>query len=138
MQTHVEFRSETFPPYEGEEEQINPGLWGKRLAEYLCENLSNKGVSVGSIFAEDWGWIVPITGKPFNMWVGCGNYQEYPDDGFLVFIEPSRPVIKKWFKKIDVSADITELADRLDAILRDDPAIRDIRWWTDDEVSGKR
>lgn len=95
-------------------------------------------MSVGSIFAEDWGWIVPITGKPFNMWVGCGNYQEYPDDGFLVFIEPSRPVIKKWFKKIDVSADITELADRLDAILRDDPAIRDIRWWTDDEVSGKR
>jgi hypothetical protein len=34
IRTHVEFRSNKFPPYEGEEEQINPGLWGKRLAEY--------------------------------------------------------------------------------------------------------
>jgi hypothetical protein len=33
MKTQVEFRSSKFPPYEGEEEQINPGLWGKRLAE---------------------------------------------------------------------------------------------------------
>ena len=33
MKTQVEFRSDKFPPYEGEEEQINPGLWGKRLAE---------------------------------------------------------------------------------------------------------
>lgn len=26
MQTHVEFRAKKFPAYEGEEEQINPGL----------------------------------------------------------------------------------------------------------------
>ena len=40
MKTQIEFRSTKVPPYEGEEEQINPGLWGKRLAEYLVENLS--------------------------------------------------------------------------------------------------
>ena len=33
MKTQVEFRSSKFTPYEGEQEQINPGLWGKRLAE---------------------------------------------------------------------------------------------------------
>ncbi len=33
MKTQVEFRSSKFPPYDGEHEQINPGLWGKRLAE---------------------------------------------------------------------------------------------------------
>ena len=32
MKTQVEFRSKKSPPYDGEEEQINPGLWGKRLA----------------------------------------------------------------------------------------------------------
>jgi len=37
MKTQVEFRSSKFPPYEGEQEQINPGLWGKRLAEYLVQ-----------------------------------------------------------------------------------------------------
>lgn len=39
MKTQVAFRSQNFPPYDGEEEQINPGLWGKRLAEYLVERL---------------------------------------------------------------------------------------------------
>jgi hypothetical protein len=39
MKTQVTFRSNKFPPYDGEEEQINPGLWGKRLAEYFVEKL---------------------------------------------------------------------------------------------------
>jgi hypothetical protein len=43
MKTQFEFRSSKFPPYEGEEEQINPGLWGKRLAEYLVKKLAEKG-----------------------------------------------------------------------------------------------
>lgn len=42
MKTQVEFRSFKFPPYEGEEYQINPGLWGKRLAEYLVQRLAEK------------------------------------------------------------------------------------------------
>ncbi len=37
MLTHMEFRSDRFPPYEGEEQQVNPGLWGKRLAEFPSE-----------------------------------------------------------------------------------------------------
>ncbi len=39
MNTQVTFRSNKFPPYDGEQEQINPGLWGKRLAEYFVEML---------------------------------------------------------------------------------------------------
>lgn len=35
MKTHVEFRSDQFPPYEGEENETNPGVYGKRLAEFL-------------------------------------------------------------------------------------------------------
>jgi len=38
-----EFGSSKFPPYDGEEEQINPGLWGKRLAEYLVQKLAERG-----------------------------------------------------------------------------------------------
>ena len=43
MKTQVEFRSSKFPAYEGEQEQINPGLCGKRLAEYFVRKLSEKG-----------------------------------------------------------------------------------------------
>ena len=38
MKTQVEFRSSKFPLYEGEQEQINHGPWGKRLAEYSMGN----------------------------------------------------------------------------------------------------
>jgi hypothetical protein len=43
MKTQVEFRSSKFPPYEEEQEQINPGLWGKRLAELLRAETIRKG-----------------------------------------------------------------------------------------------
>ena len=33
MLTQVTFRSNNFPPYDDEEEQINSGLWGKRLRD---------------------------------------------------------------------------------------------------------
>ena len=53
MKTQVEFRSSKFSPYEGEQQQINPGLWGKRLADYLVQNLSEKGIKTEEIIAEE-------------------------------------------------------------------------------------
>ena len=43
MKTHVEFRSDMFPQYEGEEDEINPGRYGKRVAEFLVRGLKEKG-----------------------------------------------------------------------------------------------
>jgi hypothetical protein len=55
MKTQVTFRSSKFPPYEGEEGQINPGLWGKRLAEYFVGKLKGMGIETEEIIPEDWG-----------------------------------------------------------------------------------
>jgi hypothetical protein len=133
MRTHVEFRSGKFPPYPGEEAEVNPGLWGKRLAEYLCTQLRARGVMLGEIYAEDWGWEVPVQNDAFPMWIGCGRYQEYPD-GYLVFIEPSRPTVRKGlFRRIDTTADVERVAGILDGILRSDSEIREVRWWSENE-----
>jgi hypothetical protein len=104
MNTHVEFRSNAFPPYDGEEDQINPGRYGKRLAEFLIRGLKEKGLEPLDPIAEDWGWVIPIKDERFNLWIGCGNYDEYPD-GFLCFIEPHRPVIRPcpFLWKVDTS-----------------------------------
>ena len=56
LKTQVEFRSSKFPPYEGEQERINPGLWGKRLAEYLVQKLSDRGIKTEENIAGDWGY----------------------------------------------------------------------------------
>jgi hypothetical protein len=135
METHVEFRSDRFPPYEGEEDDINPGRYGKRLAEFLQSGLNGRGFVAGSPIAEDWGWIVPIENREFAMSIGCGNYDEYPEDGFLCFIEPHAPTIRKWFRKIDTSARVSELRNAIDTVLAAEPGVRDKRWWTYDEFN---
>lgn len=71
------FVHDRFPPYDGEEEQINPGLWGKRLAEFLRDNLGKEGFGTEEPIAEDWGWMVPVANEQFRLWIGCGHYQEY-------------------------------------------------------------
>ena len=61
MKTQVEFRSAKFPPYEGEEEQINPGLWGKRLAEYLVQEAIREGNQDGGDHRGGLGMVHPHT-----------------------------------------------------------------------------
>ena len=127
MKTHVEFRSAKFPAYEGEEEQINPGLWGKRLAEYLVRKLSERCIATEEIISEDWGWYVPVRNEGFRLAICCGH-QNGDDDEFLCFTDPSTPIVKKLFKKIDATAQLTRLTEALQQILASDPEIRDIVW----------
>jgi hypothetical protein len=133
MRTHVEFRSDAFPAQAGEDEQINPGRWGKALADYLRAQLDEAGLVGGAPIAEDWGWLVPIVNDDFPLWVGCGNYEEYPD-GFLCFIQPSKPKIRKLFRSIDTTERLAKVADAIDAALRTHWHVRELRWWSDDEA----
>jgi len=132
MKTHVEFRSDKFPPYEGEGDEINPDLWGRRLGEYLKEKLIGYGIETGDLIAEDWGWCLPVKNKTFSMWIGCGHYQEYPN-GYLCFVEPSKPTIRRLFKKIDTTVQVGRVVEALGKILESDREITDLRWWDEDE-----
>ena len=137
MKTHVEFRSNAFPPYADEENEINPGRYGKRLAEYLFVGLNEKGFEPLTPFSEDWGFVVPIKNDGFRLWVGCGNYDEYPDDGFLCFIEPHQPTIRRFgfLWQIDTSSKIKALQEAIDQILSQNPEVRDKKWWTYEEFN---
>ena len=131
MKTHVEFRSNAFPPYDGEEDEINPGRYGKRVAEFLVGGLKQKGFEPLPPIAEDWGWVVPIKNDGFSLWIGCGNYDEYPDDGFVCFIEPHQPKLRRWLLwTVDTSAKITALHEAIDQLLSANPAVREKKWWT--------
>lgn len=127
MKTQVEFRSNKFPPYPGEEAQINPGLWGKRLAEYLVQKLGEKGIETEGMIAEDWGWYVPVKNEGFRLAICCGH-QDGAADEFLCFTDPSTPIVKKLFKKIDATAQLTRLTEALQQILGSDPEIKDVVW----------
>ncbi|HYX68725.1 MAG TPA: hypothetical protein VE825_06305 [Terriglobales bacterium] len=134
MLTHVEFRSDRFPAYGDEERQTNPGIWGKGLAEFLRDKLRGEGFHTGEPIAEDWGWVVPVANETFRLWIGCGHYQEYPD-GFLCFIEPHKPFVRRLFRKIDTRERVASLQRAMDKILAEQPGIRDKRWWTYEEFN---
>src|SRR5690242_13410594 len=116
MKTQVEFRSHKFPPYEGEEEKINPGLWGKRLAEYLVQRLAEHGIKAGEMIAEDWGWFVPLEIDGARLALCCGH-QDGDDDEFLVFTDPSAPIVRRLFKTIDITAQLGKLIEAMQHIL---------------------
>jgi hypothetical protein len=134
MLTYVEFRSDKFPAYKGEEEQINPDLWGKRLAEFLCDKLLAKGFKTEEPLAEDWGRRIDVVNEAFSLWIGCGHYQEYPD-GYLCFIEPHTHYVHRLFRKINTQERIASLQQALDKILVETDGVRAKRWWTHEEFN---
>lgn len=132
MLTYVEFRSTAFPAYDGESYEINPGRFGKRLAEYLSAELQASGERVGVLVAEDWGWVIPIENPEFKLWVGVGNYEEHPD-GFLCFIEPHTEHIWRFWKRIPTRERIAVLQQRMAAALEKHSEIREVMWQTHEE-----
>jgi hypothetical protein len=133
MKTWVEFRSGKFPACDGEEEEINPGLWGKRLAEYIEQKLNAMGIETEGIDGEDWGYIVWVKNEEFKLQICCGH-QNGDDDEFLCFIKPNESVIQKLFKKIDTREQVGRLSAALEKIFSSDPEIREIRWQDEEAV----
>ena len=67
MRTHLEFHSTEFAAYPGEEEEINPGRFGKRLAEFLVAELPRTGFEIDNVNAEDWGWRIDLKHDAFPL-----------------------------------------------------------------------
>ena len=136
MMTHVEFRSDAFPAYEGEEDEINPGIYGKRLAEFLVRGLKEKGFRTENPIPEDWGWVIKIENDDFPLWIGCANYEKYPN-GFLCFIEPHAATIRKFFffGTIDTTERVEAVHKALEEILTAETSITGKRWWSYEEFN---
>lgn len=58
----------------------------------------------------------------------CCGHQYGDDDQFLCFTEPAMPIVKKLFKKIDATAQLTRLTEAIQQILSSDPDIKGIAW----------
>jgi hypothetical protein len=128
MRTHLEFRSSAFPALPGEEEAVNPGRHGRRLADLLAAKLPGHGFEVIRLGCEDWGWRIDLRNDLFPLWIGCGNYEEY-EDGFLCFIEPSKPFVRRWLKRVETAGTVESLATALENIVETSGEARDLRWW---------
>jgi hypothetical protein len=134
MLTYVEFRSDLFPAEPDEAGTAGPGVYGRSLAMFLAGELRGEGFVCGQPFLGDWGWCIPIENDGFKLWIGCGHYPEHPD-GFLCFIEPHTPIIRKLFARLDTRPRVEALQQAMDTVLSGHPLIRDKRWRTHAEFN---
>lgn len=134
MRTHIQFTSSSFPGLASEEEEINPGVFGKRLADYLASALPALGLVVECVDYEDWGWRIDLRNEAFPLWIGCSNYGDAPD-GFLCHINPSKPYVRRWLKKVRTVEAVERVATALEVILNTHDDVHALRWWDESEVS---
>jgi hypothetical protein len=119
------FTSDLFERQPGEEEETNPGCLGKALAGWVGARLEERGLSVGEVLAEDWGWIVPVEDQPFPLWVGCGN-EDGSERRWMVFAQAEPNPIRRLFKRDETERALDALQRHLLEVLESDPAISDL------------
>lgn len=128
------FSSTLFEIEPGEDEEINPRMYGRQLAAWLKVQLETRGHAVEPVIAEDWGRCLMCAREPFLLWIGCGSEDittAQSDDPppakedvvWVCFAEAEIPLLKRLFNRPDPSAALTRLDDDLKRILDGEPGI---------------
>lgn len=137
MDTRVEFKSRAFPKYPNEDEEtVNETRWGKRLAEYVRDNLPKHGVPTEDILCEDWGWLVNVKNETYPLWVGCGPVDddlEMPSDSdelieCALFVVAEPGFLQRLFKKVDTTPGIEKVTSALRAMIAESACFEDPQW----------
>ncbi|WP_053978620.1 hypothetical protein [Mangrovimonas xylaniphaga] len=99
MLKDIFIKSNLFPPYPNEEDEINPGRFGKKLAEFIKQNLEQNNIQVADIYPTDYAYEMRLDQYKFSVYLITGNIDEETDQ-FIVTIKPNKEFIRKLFKKI--------------------------------------
>ena len=123
---NIDFTSSMFKPVAGEEEETNPGIIGKALAEWLAIKLKENGYPVGKVIAEDWGWLVEVRQKPFYLWVGCGNV-EGEQNQWRCFVQAEPNIFQRFLLRVNTKPEAEAFHQNLIKILKAEKEISDVR-----------
>ena len=135
MNTHFLVTSSAFSATPGEldeshEDFINPGVYALELADFLEHELSKRGYPTKFRCQEDWGhWIELEHAGGYTLAVGCSNAGDGGEGQVehRIFLVPDKPIIRKFFKKIDVRQDLERLSAAIEELLNESTLIDDIR-----------
>ncbi len=123
----VTFTTDFFRPIAGEEEETNPGRYGKALAHWLAEQLEERGVPVEGVIPGDFGWVVMVSRKPFLLWLGCGNTGGGTTE-WSVFPVAEISTLQRIFKRTDPATEIEKLEAHLSALVPSIPGVTNVVW----------
>ena len=124
---HVVFSSQHFAVEPKEDQETNPGIYGKSLATWVAAKLNERGVPVERIIAEDFGRCVLVKSKPFMLWIGCASLDDDPTR-WQMFLALERGLIARFFAGHDAKIEFERLREHFCAIVHDIPDAADISW----------
>ena len=127
------FKSSLFEIEPGEDEEINPGIYGRQLASWLRQKLEAGGYSV-EVINEDWGRCLMCQRSPFALWVGVGSVDdENRVDGMIPMkdavvwhcfaVTEGGLRMRMFGKKNEIEMSRAKLDSALASILRAEPGI---------------
>jgi hypothetical protein len=120
------FESGAFPVVRGEDEQTNPGIYGKSLAIWLAEQLRSAGLPAGDVFAEDFGWCIRVDSSPHGLYLACAGTGEGPDE-WRVFAFAEGGLLARLRGKDRSTESVATLFAAVRRVLESAPDIRGLR-----------
>lgn len=129
MRTHVRFRCTLFAPQKPDGEQVNPGVYGEELADWVRRGIGKYGRPAQDCFAEDWGWMV-VFGRDYPASIGCGNVED--SEHWLCFCEVRLTVFDRFLRRPGPLAARDQTTRALQALIASEPRIHEAEWFSVD------
>lgn len=99
MKAEIVIKSNLFPSYPNEEDDINPGRFGKKLAEFIKMLLEDSDIKATDLYPTDACYELRIVQSDFGIYITVGNI-DGEENIFLIYIESKISLFKRLFKKI--------------------------------------
>jgi hypothetical protein len=122
----IHARSSRFAIEPGEDEETNPGIFGRAFAQWLATQLPTLGWRVKGCIAEDFGRLVEIEDSKFRLFVACANGHD-GEDSWQAFTFAEGGGFLGMFAKSDKQRLADRLLDDVERVLRNDSTTLDIR-----------
>jgi hypothetical protein len=119
-------RSSRFAIEPGEDEETNPGIYGRALAQWLATQLPAFGWRVKGCIAEDFGRLVEVEDPKFRLFVACASGHD-GDDSWQAFTFAEGGGLLGAFAKSEKQLLADRLLSDVERALRGDSSTQDIR-----------
>ena len=114
----IRFESNEFSDVSGDDDQTNPGIFGKTLASWIAGQIGG-----GEPIAEDFGWCVPMPPKS-GLYVACASGDT--PDAWQVFVFEQRPIFAGLFWKKSAGQNVESLFSRVKELLDRSSKVRNV------------
>lgn len=114
------FQSSRFEVVADEDKLTNPGIYGRRLAEWMANELPTHGYrALGEVIPEDFAWCVPVAADDCELYVACTSAEQ----GWQAYVFADCGLMERLAGRDPRATVVAELYTAVRSILEDAPGI---------------